>query len=125
MGAWGVKVLQNDYANDDLSTFLKSDPVHHFVYSLFQGDEFQVLLGIAIVDASINGVDYKLLGSWGDYPEEGEAFFTHLKDNPLTDLVTEATGMLDRLIDSGAEGWREPEKRMEIYYAYQDRLTGA
>lgn len=124
MGAWGVKVLQNDYACDDLSIFLKSDPTRQFVYSLFNGDEHQVLLGIAIVDASINGVDESLLGGWGDYPEEGKEFFMGLTADPLTDMVSEAKGRLNKLIDSGAETWRDPAERMDIYYAYQDRLAG-
>ena len=125
MGAWGVKVLQNDYACDDLSIFLKSDPTRRFVYSLFSGDEYQVLLGVAIVDASINGVDESLLGGWGDYPKESKQFFKGLKSDPLKDMVSEAVSNLKRLINYGAEGWRDPEKRMEIYYAYLNRLTGA
>ena len=127
MGAWGYTVLQNDYACDELSSYLKLDPLRRFVWTLLDSDdEHTKLLGIAIVDASINGVDETLLGGWGDYPNEGKAFFNSLQDEPLTDLVGDAARELKRLIRQGTDDWVEDsrEPRMNLYYTYLDRLTG-
>jgi hypothetical protein len=127
MGAWGYKVLQNDYACDELSRYLTTDPLRNFVLSLFDnGDQFEILLGVAIVDASINGADPELLGGWGDYQEEGKEFFNNLPTDPLTDLVPDAVRELKRCIKSGTDDWSTDtaEERMDLYYTYLDRLTG-
>jgi len=127
MGAWGYKVLQNDYACDQLSRYLTTDPLRNFVLSLFDdGDEFDIMLGVAIVDASINGVDQELLGGWGDYQKEGEEFFKNLSSEPLTDLVPDAIRELKRCIQYGTDDWNDDisDNRMNLYYTYLDRLTG-
>ena len=127
MGAWGYKVLQNDYACDELSSYLTTDPLRMFVQHLIDsGDEHLIMLGVAIVDASINGVDKDLLGGWGDYSTEGKEFFYSLKDTPLTDMVNSTVMNLKRCIRDNADTWTDDvrENRMELYYTYLDRLTG-
>ena len=126
MGAWGYQVMSNDYNCDTLTSFLTEDPVHRLVDSLFaqRDDEHALLLGVAIVDASINGVDEKLLGGFGDYPNEGKEFFYSLAQNPLTGYISSARSAIDRLIYTGVDDWSEDVQyeRMNLYLTYQNRL---
>ena len=60
MGAWGTKVLQNDTALDEISDIIDvcTTPQATKAYTLALlnswRDEDRVLLGIALVDASVN-----------------------------------------------------------------------
>lgn len=127
MGAWGVKVLENDYALDDLDDFLSNDPTRHFVKTLFSNynDEFALILGAAIVDASINGVDTDILGSLAN-SKEYKKFFYELHDNPLTDLVPEAIDAVKRCIHNGVSHWSKNSQysRNELYQILFERLGG-
>ena len=127
MGAWNYKVLTNDYACDFLHDIISEDSVSRFVKRLFKqtDDEFALLLGVAIVDASLHGVDPDVLGGYGDYPKLGEGFFRGLIDIPLDYLKPAAIKAIDRCIEMGVDDWAEDCRgpRMKLYQTLKDRLS--
>lgn len=126
MGAWGVKVLQNDYVLDALH---KVDAltigVYDFAKDLLTKDSIHLtLLGVAIVDASINGLDYTLFSSKGTM--YGYSWwFKSLETYPLLDLVPLAKESIVKCIEAGVSEWAKDcqEDRMRIYETYRDRLN--
>ena len=135
MGSWGVKVLESDAALNALDDLLfdllsgKDDALKNNISKLLNDNKDEcIMLGVAIVDASINGVDHRLLSdtanAWGDYPEIGEKFFTVIQENPLTEYRATAISDLSNLISQRAYNWNSDVKqeRMALYYTYLDRL---
>lgn len=137
MGAWGHKVLSNDRTLDYLALFRdedKYDPANIVAflndlcnnpdYGEGEADEEGLLLYAAIVDASINGPDTSILGSYA-YDTFSKMFWEWLTLNPLTDYVDAAISAVDTLIAYGVDDWVESsqQKRMDLYYKLKDRLS--
>lgn len=130
MGAWGVKVLQNDYALDALyKVDALTTGVYDFAKSLLTNEHNYKaghlnLLGIAIVDASINGLDYTLFSS-KDTMYGYSWWFKSLEIYPLLDLVPLAREAIVKCIEAGVSEWAKDcqEDRMRIYETYRDRLN--
>lgn len=130
MGAWGVKVLQNDCALDALHKVdTLTTGVHDFAKSLLANEhDYKAghlnLLGVAIVDASINGLDYTLFSS-KDAMYGYSGWFKSLETYPLLDLVPLAKESIVKCIEAGVSEWAKDcqEDRMRIYETYRDRLN--
>lgn len=121
MGAWGVKVLENDYTCDEMIEFLEDGTsLESVVYSGLHGDEFQQLLSVALIDSAVNGF---VANSLGTSSREYADFFKQAKKRDLAKYVPDAVEVLNNLIADGATGWRDPEERLKIYQYYLDRLT--
>ena len=132
MGAWGYDVLSNDYVLDYLDEYMdNADFDMGLSYLrrsiptvaeslLHRRDEYSLLLGVAMVDASVNGVDSSLLGSYPSSPYS--KLFQRIENVDLSRYLPQAREAVEDLIDTEAEGWNDPEERLQIYYAYQDRL---
>lgn len=66
MGAWGIEILNNDRAMDliDSLTEMKSSSLRVVIGILLNSvDEEEAMLGVAIVDAALNGVDKRIIGN--------------------------------------------------------------
>lgn len=63
MGAWGVEVLENDSALDAMDN-------GESIISMFASEDPALkLLGVALVDASINGADESIFGLFYDHED--------------------------------------------------------
>ena len=84
MGAWGIEILNNDRAMDliDSLTEMKSSSLRVVIGILLNSvDEEEAMLGVAIVDAALNGVDKRIIGNeeyyqwFGRLNKKGECKF--------------------------------------------------
>ena len=136
MGTWGYQVLQNDYVLDELYDYFAGTTgynVELFVNHLFDvkldsdpNGDHRKLLGVAIVDASINGCDRDLLGlEYGMLDKCTSFFVNELPLHPLYDLVPNALISIDECIAAGVDGWTQDcqEPRMQLYHTYKTRLS--
>lgn len=133
MGTWGYRVLHNDYVLDELYDYFNKEYdydvelfVHHlFTFSPKQNSGHRKLLGVAIVDASINGCDRNLLGlDYGTLDKYTSFFANVLPLHPLYNLVPDALIAIDECIADGVDGWAQDcqEPRMQLYHTYMRRL---
>jgi len=131
MGAWGVRVLENDSALDDMHCAInehKFSSISEFVRSLLGEQDYKAglhaLLGIAIVDASINGVDYTLFSS-KESMYGYKDWFHSLSPDPLICLLPLAQEAIVKCIEAGVDAWnKECQKdRMALYTTFKNRLN--
>ena len=137
MGTWGPKILENDIVGDALCKVYKSDDddkivitPKEFVREMFNSEyEYyeEYLLGIAIVDASINGVNLDVLDdkcTWGGDTDKIQQFFEALPSNPLVEFVDEAKEKLQKCISlDDLDDWEDQEDRRFIYDFYLRRFN--
>lgn len=131
MGSWDVTVLDNDQTLGNMSDFFNGafQNLTDFVDYLFDHPDDHnnnQLLGVAIVDASLNGYDKKLLGlncSLWDY--KYVIFFEWLTLHPLTQYRDKALEIIDACIAEGVDDWSTEvqAERMDIYTAFKERLS--
>lgn len=122
MGAWGTKVLQNDTALDEISDIIDvcTTPQATKAYTLALlnswRDEDRVLLGIALVDASVNSATRAIFG------REMNHYKHFLYDiEGLDDLKDKALKCLDGLtVDSWVDDCKK--ERQELYDGLRMRL---
>ena len=130
MGAWGYKPFENDTSLDQLydflETLLKSPQTRSFIkgyvstlLDIQNQEESCLLMGVAMVDASINKSDLDILGDISAYN-----VLYHLPK--LTELIPQALEVLDYLIAQGVDDWADAvqQDRMNLYYTYKKRLSG-
>lgn len=73
MGSWGYKAFENDTALDTMYCFSKEknlnlfDRVRHILQDKENKREHDIVLAMALVDASINGPDKKIFCGNGDH----------------------------------------------------------
>ena len=101
-----------------------------FVREMFNSEyEYyeEYLLGIAIVDASINGVNLDVLDdecTWGGDTDKIQKFFEALPSNPLVEFVDEAKEKLQKCISlDDLDDWKDQEGRRFIYDFYLLRFN--
>ena len=138
MGTWGPKILENDIVGNALCKVYKSDDdddrivltPKEFVREMFNSEyEYyeEYLLGIAIVDASINGVNLDVLDdecTWGGDTDKIQKFFEALPSNPLVEFVDEAKEKLQKCISlDDLDDWKDQESRRFIYDFYLRRFN--
>lgn len=136
MKAWGYKVLENEtvynkllFANiyedepfcvDDMGESKKD--INLYVANLLDEENADLLLlGIELVDVSINGVNPDILGDNYilDY------YLKEIQKHPLEGFVEKALTKLEtvRELDKLA-GWFNPDKRKELLDIIEQRLKG-
>ena len=126
MGAWSAEVLNNDRALDRMADLAWDLEHGGDLYEITEGflkdpdDTDTQLVGVAIVDASLNGADEEILGSFYDY----EDFFRGLSRTPLkglSDPARKALAEVRKDIDLWVERCRP--KRQEVYDTLEKRLA--
>ena len=124
MGAWGHQVLFNDCALDTIADFSEdATKVKQQLYNLMHGESYidDMLLAAAIVDASINGLDVEIFGSFYDY----EDWFESILKEPMTELKDDALRVV-RFIQNNDHGWVEScvNDRKHLLKLIENRLAG-
>lgn len=122
MGAWGVRIFENDTALDemqDITEFCKTpEAVKAYTVSMLNNwhDEHIQLLAIGIVDASLNGVEHSVFGNFLEYNH----FLLHLE--PMEDLRVRA---LEAVRNLSVDSWNDDSKadRQHLYDVLANRLT--
>lgn len=123
MGAWSEEVLENDTALDLMGDMALCKDIKGKVKSLLHNGEYvdEILLAVAFVDTSINGVDKSILGFLYEYEE----WFQRLKEAPMEDLRKDAIEAL-HFVQENDKNWlpkyREPRKN--ILDRIEQRLKG-
>lgn len=133
MGTWGYKVLENDAVLDvlyNISNKANGDRknalykyTENVLKTRFDSKEHEIVLGMALVDAYVNGADKRILGGHGDtfygykdfFNKEGDIFH---KNNDLPDFTT----LVDDAIFAGKYlltiennlGWSKPNIRKTV-----------
>lgn len=155
MGAWGYRILENDYVLDSLT---KIDPFYNIEREKLEGNnihlyslasiakqavivenrlfiqlkvmlvsdyEYDKLLAVGLIDSAINQPDYNLFTSQIELCGH-MSFLNAVADmKSLSMLKDEALKAIDELIDEGATSWDSPKDRLEIYYVFRHRLKEA
>lgn len=84
MGAWGVNVMENDRVLDTMYEIVGRTDFSEVVRDLIDSSYVEKqLLGVEMVDISLNGIDETILGCLYDYEE----FFNKVSKNPMNDLL--------------------------------------
>ena len=123
MGAWSEEVLENDTALDLMGDMALCKDIKGKVKSLLHNGEYvdEILLAVAIVDTSLNGVDESILGFLYEY----EVWFQKLQETPMEDLRKDAIAAL-HFVQENDKNWlpkyREPRKN--ILDRIEQRLKG-
>ena len=117
MGAWGIEVLQNDAALDAMMQVNGKTQEGAAEWFLEDLDPAIKLLGVAIVDASLNGADETILGCFYEY----EDFFKGLK--PMEGLREEAIKNL-KVVEEDLDSWfaEYREDRRTLLQRLEQRL---
>lgn len=132
MGIWGYKVLDNDYALDTLDSYLDStEQFGPFVGKLLtKGDEYNQLLGIAIVCISLHGVDMDWDGILGSYATTSNSyihFFESLSAYAVVgaSLKPRAKSAIASLIAYGVDDWSADvqKSRINLYHELESLLN--
>lgn len=136
MKAWGYKVLENETVYNKLlfanmykdGTFYADDmeennkDINLYVANLLDEESADLLLlGIEIVDISINGVNPDILGDnyISDY------YLKEVQKHPLEGFVEKALTKLEIIRESDKlAGWFNPDKRKELLDIIEQRLKG-
>ena len=91
MGAWGYRILENDEALDTMdelnkmldNPLIKENICYRIEYLLNSSENLDdILLCIGLIDASINGTDVNILGSYDYYNN----LFNYIKTKPMYNL---------------------------------------
>ena len=122
MGAWGVRIFENDTALDemqDITTYCTTpEAVKAYTVAMLNNwqDEHIQLLAIGIVDASLNGAEHSVFGNFYDY----NSFLFYLE--PMEDLRNKALSAVKHL---SIDGWTADSKtdRQHLYDVLANRLT--
>lgn len=121
MGAWGTKVLQNDNALDEMSDIIDvcttAQATKAYVTALLNSlEEDRILLGIALVDASVNGTTRDVFG-------EEMSHYKHFlyKVDGLDGLKDKALRCINEL---SVDRWNDDckEERQRLYDGLRMRL---
>lgn len=124
MGAWGYQVLSNDCALDTISE-LSEDIVllKRQLYDILHGNSYveDMLLAVALVDASINGLEMEIFGNLYDY----EDWFESVLKEPMIKLKDDALCAI-RFIQNHDHGWVEScmDDRKHLLKMIENRLIG-
>lgn len=123
MGAWSEEVLENDTALDLMGDMALCKDIKGKVKSLLHNGEYvdEILLAVAIVDTSLNGVDESILGFLYEYEE----WFQRLKEAPMEDLRKDAIAAL-HFVQENDKNWlpKYREARKNILDRIEQRLKG-
>ena len=123
MGAWSEEVLENDTALDLMGDMALCKDIKGKVKSLLHNGEYvdEILLAVAIVDTSLNGVDESILGFLYEYEE----WFQRLKEAPMEDLRKDAIAAL-HFVQENDKNWlpKYRESRKNILARIEQRLKG-
>lgn len=122
MGAWGVRIFENDTALDemqDITTYgTTPEAVKAYTVAMLNNwyDEHIQLLAIGLVDASLNGVEHSIFGDFLEYNH----FLLHLE--PMEDLRNKALSAVKHL---SIDTWTADSKtdRQHLYDVLANRLT--
>lgn len=122
MGAWGIRILENDTALDEMQDIIDfgttPEAVQAYTVSMLNNwhDEHIQLLAIGIIDASLNGAEHSIFGNFYEYNN----FLLHLE--PMEKLRDKALKAVKHL---GVEGWSADCKddRQHLYDVLVNRLT--
>lgn len=122
MGAWGVRIFENDTALDEMQDITEfgttPEAVKAYTVAMLNNwqDEHIQLLAIGIVDASLNGVEHSVFGNFLEYNH----FLLNLE--PMEDLRERALKAVKNL---GVDSWNDDCKadRQHLYDVLANRLT--
>lgn len=124
MGAWGYEVLSNDSALDEMSTLeeLSGDELYEYVNRLLDGSEphqhYELLLGVELIDISLNGIDASILGYVGEYRN----WLNSIVGSDLKLLKSKAITQFNWLWTHD-DGWVNPDERKAVLLKIRDRLN--
>ena len=124
MGAWGYQVLSNDCALDTISE-LSEDAVmlRQQLYDIMHKKSYveDMLLAVAIIDASINGLDAEIFGCFYD----DEDWLKDITKVPINELKDDAIHVI-RFIQNNDHGWVEDctHNRKHLLKLIENRLIG-
>lgn len=122
MGAWGYKVLENDAVLDVLYNInkknLNKEQIFRYVESQLkyrvECHEKEIILAMALVDVSVNGIDQKILGGHSDSYYGYKDFL----ENDLPDLISLIDDAIhagqDLLLFENKSGWNNPFLRKSV-----------
>lgn len=126
----GYKVIQNDIAsyllNDYIIYVSSIRPIEAYVDELlnYESDYNEAkILAIAIIDSSVNEVDFSLLdndNTWNGSEDKIKKFFISLSKTPLNSFIDKALNTIEECINDPfypAEG-----ESLEILKTYKKRL---
>ena len=118
MGAWDVGVLENDIALDAMGAI--AGEIQEVITETLLNSEYEeeVLLGVALVDASLNGSSKDIVGCFYEY----KPYFDGLK--PMGTFRDKALKMI-RTFDTKSWNKEYREKRQAIYNTLEKRLESA
>ena len=123
MGAWSEEVLENDTALDLMGDMALCKDIKGKVKNLLHDVEYvdEILLAVAIVDTSLNGVDKSILGFLYEYEE----WFQRLQETPMEDLRKDAMAAL-HFVQENDKNWlpKYREARKNILDRIEQRLKG-
>lgn len=122
MGAWGIRILENDTALDEMQDIIDfgttPEAIQAYTVSMLNNwhDEHIQLLAIGIIDASLNGAEHSIFGNFQEYNN----FLLHLE--PMEKLRDRALKAVKHL---GVDRWSADCKddRQHLYDVLVNRLT--
>ena len=124
MGAWGYQVLSNDCALDTISEFSEDIVLlKRQLYDILHGNSYveDMLLAVALVDASINGLEIEIFENLYDY----EDWFESVLKEPMVELKDDALRAI-QFIQNNDHGWVEDcvHARKHLLKLIENRLMG-
>lgn len=125
MGAWGYAVLEDDIALDMMDelkeSFEPKTKVYNFLNTEADYELQEILLAVAIVDASLHGLDETIFGGfYGHKP-----WLLNFVKTPMEDLKEDAMKAIQFVKEEDVNlGWREDtiENRKNLLIKIEKRL---
>ena len=136
MGAWGTKVLENDYALDTMYELENMSPKEARNWAINQlhakWDIYNVLLAVSIVDISFNKLDKNLFGGTSNYEKwlnalylKGAKYSDEYSNEDIVKLAIDGINMI-RERDKKYPWFYEEDRiaRNKMFNEYEKRLKG-